>query len=547
MSKSIRVAARVWLVATVIGWSHQALAEPPGDDQCLWVQADVDVGLSVAPDNDAVRVTYRLSREVSRLALALPQDEVVLDRLRADSHRSADGRVLPNEAKIESDGSITLGPAARNVVLHVSPDPPGHKVDRQYPTAFAVAGRGVAVYLPFLLPKVCGDMSVFVQGGPQVAAVADGNYRAVAEEYEVADTEGFVLVGRSLEPNAAAQFSKTTPAWLEEAIRDSYQRAQQGLTRVLGVSPVSAPLFVDYHREGTSSGQPRRGGDAAGGRCGVRLWFRGEDWEEERPDLLSRTHDLLAHELAHCYQPPTTLPPWAHEGHAVFLEKLLAARPDDRYVADTRAEGGFVRDFNACMNDLRVRERRISPYSCGSVAYWLRWLETGRVHMLEEHDTRNPVETNTVAGRFLMRTITEAEVTEFVRGAGIKLEVSTGVPEDASAVRSRLVWTLLRQGCGDAGHGFWTNDASVTLDSAACPELDRFEVDTIAGNHIFDDAHRSYAATAAACGDRGQAALKGVDGDTKWISCDEAYEWPATVGSEYRLITPFAHSAKRAP
>lgn len=540
------MAAGVWLAAAVGGLVPQALAEEPrGEGECTGERADVDVWLDVAPRNDAVRVTYRLSRPVSTLALALPQDEEILDRLRVESHPDVHGVASPG--KIERDGDITLSPTpARTVVLHVPPDPPGHKVDRQYPVAFAVAGRGIGVYLPFLLPNVCGDVSVFVQGGPQVAAVVDGDYRPIEEAYELADAGGFVLVGRSLELNAVMQFSVTIPGWLEEAIRDSYQHAQRGLTRVLDVSPVSASLFVDYHREGAKSGQPRSGGDAPGELCAVRFRFRGEDWEEERPDLLSRVHDLVVHELAHCYQPQKKWQPWAHEGHARFLEKLLATHPDGRYVADSRAEEGFVRDFDACMNDLRVRKRQISPYSCGSVAYWLRWLETGRVHMLEEHDTRNPVETSTVAGRFLMRTVTEVEVTEFVRGAGVKVEVSAGVLENAAAVRSRLVWTLLSQGCGDDRRGFWTHDASVTLDSG-CPELHQFEVDTIAGGHIFNDVHRSYAATAASCGDRGQASLTGVDGDTKWISCDEAYEWPATVGSEYRLIAPFAHSAKRAP
>ena len=439
---------------------------------------------------------------------------------------------------------MVLSEPSQTLVLYLRPDPPGHKVDRQYPIAFAVAGRGIGVYLPYLLPEVCGDVSVSVRGGPGVGAVVEGAFRRVKEDYRLAETAGFVLVGRSLDPDTSIQFARTTPAWLEQKIRDSYRRAQRGLVDTLGVAFIPAPLFVDYRTEGAQAGRPYSGGDKAGGHCGVRLWFRGEDWKDARPDLLNRTHDLLVHELAHCYQ-PEQWEPWAHEGHARFLEILLATRPDGRHLPGTAAEEAFVRDFDACMNDLRVGERRISPYSCGSVAYWLRWLETGRVTMLVEDDARNPAENGTVAARFLHRTLGEADVIEFIQGAGVSIDVEEGVAESAALIRSRLLWTLLNQGCGDGRRGFWTNDASVTLDAPACPDLDRFELDTIADSQVFDHARRSYEASAESCTAEGRVSLTGVDGgETRWILCDAEHRWPSAMRSKYRLITPFAPASR---
>lgn len=509
----------------------QALArEPGGEGECVGVAANVDVWLELAPADDEVRVTYRASQPLSTFALGLPRHESLLQRLRIEGP----------EAEIDGDGSVVLSEPSQTLVMNVPPDPPGYKMDKQYPIAFAVAGRGTGVFLPFLLPQVCGDVTASVRGGPGVAAIVDGAFRWVEEDYRITETAGFVLVGKSLDPGAVMQFARQTPAWLEEAIRDSYQRAQQGLVDVLAVTAIPAPLFVDVLVEGAAPGQPRSGGDKAGESCGVRLWFRGEDWADERPDLLSRTHDLLVHELAHCYQ-PEPWQPWAHEGHARFLEKLVATGASGDYVPGTAAEAAFVQDFDTCMNELRVSERRISPYSCGSVAYWLRWLQTGRVNMLVEEDTDNPIENGTVAARFVLRTIDEVGVVDFIRAAGVEVDVEDGVTESAAMVRSRLLWTLLNQGCGDGRRGFWTNDASVTLDAATCPDLDRFELDTVAGSHIFDDAQRSYQSAAESCAKEGRVSLMGVDGkEERWIHCNTNHRWPSTVRAKYRLIAPFA-------
>ena len=103
-----------------------------------------------------------------------------------------------------------------------------------------------------------------------------------------------------------------------------------------------------------------------------------------------RMNDVLVHELVHCYQEPEIWQRWAHEGHARFVEIFLAARPHDKYSLDNQAEGRFGRDFDGCMSDLRVGERTIDAYPCGGVAYWLRWLQTGRVNMLAKADAESP-------------------------------------------------------------------------------------------------------------------------------------------------------------
>ena len=233
------------------------------------------------------------------------------------------------------------------------------------------------------------------------------------------------------------------------------------------------PLLVDFSTEGAGDA-PRNGGDAVCGHCAMRLWFRGEAWQNQCEDLPMRMNDVLVHELVHCYQEPEIWQRWAHEGHARFVEIFLAARPHDKYSPDNQAEGRFGRGFDGCMSDLRVGERTIDAYPCGGVAYWLRWLQTGRVNTLEKADAESPAGARTMAGRFLDRTATETDVVDLVRAAGITVQVVEGVREAPESVRSRLIWTLLRQTCGHkSAVGYWTNDASITLDAPGCPEPQR--------------------------------------------------------------------------
>ena len=108
-----------------------------------------------------------------------------------------------------------------------------------------------------------------------------------------------------------------------------------------------------------------------------------------------RMNDVLVHELAHCYQQPEIWQRWAHESPARFVEVFLAAKPRGKYSPDNKSEGRFGRDFDACMNDLRIGETTIVAYPCGAVAYWLRWLQTGRVNMLAKADAESPAEART--------------------------------------------------------------------------------------------------------------------------------------------------------
>ncbi len=501
--------------------------------ECRHGVGTVGMRLAVTESDSAIRVAYVMPQETRTLELSWP-DRGAVERM---SHLAVES----DSAEVDGQGRILFREPVREASVVVSPEPPEQRYGAVYPTAFAVDGRGIAVFVPYLLPKLpkgCDGVSVVLAGGEGVHAVVDGQYVDVKEDREIADQSGFVLLGRNLEPNSAVQLPTNLPAWLEELIRESNERAHRGLVRILGVARQSAPVLVDYFVEGSDG--PRNGGDAAGERCSMRLWFRGKGWEERSDELGERVFLLLAHELAHCYQQGETWLQWAHEGHARFLESLIAARPDGDYLPGTYAEERLVRDFDTCMNDLRVGDRRIDAYSCGSVAYWLRWLETGRVTMLEEEDVQNPEERQTLAGRFLLRSATEEDVVEFLRDYDIALEIEQDVVEGNRAVRSRLVMTLLKHGCpaGMGPSGLWTNKASITLDG--CPEFDRFEVGAIAGRHIIEDVHRSYEASVASCRADGKVALTGVDGEVRWIRCDSAHDWPSTNATRYRLKSPFA-------
>ena len=202
---------------------------------------------------------------------------------------------------------------------------------------------------------------------------------------------------------------------------------------------------------------------------------------------------------------------------------------------------------DACMSDLRVGERIIDAYACGSVAYWLRWLQTGRVNMLAKADADHPTEARTMAGRFLKRTATETDVVEFLRSAGIAVHVVEDEREARNSVRSRLIHTLLGQTCGDVNKGYWTHETFVTLHAPSCPGLHGFELQTIAGGDIIEDVHLGYAAAAVSCRDEGRVLAVGPGGEQKWVRCDRSYEWPSTTGSRYRLAAPFANRGDRDP
>lgn len=213
-----------------------------------------------------------------------------------------------------------------------------------------------------------------------------------------------------------------------------------------------------------------------------------------------------------------------------------------------QAEEQLGRNFDACMNALRVGARALDPHACGAVAYWLRWLGTGRVNMLAEPDGESAAWARTIAARFLARSVTAAEVVDFVRASGIAVEVREGAREPPESVRSRLIHTLLREaGCGGTGPvGFWTNGASVTLDAPTCPALNSFELQAVAGRHIIEEVHGGYAGAAASCRDAGQVLIAGVSGKQRWVNCDRSHEWPSTTGARYHLAAPFAGVPKHA-
>ena len=252
----------------------------------------------------------------------------------------------------------------------------------------------------------------------------------------------------------------------------------------------------------------------------------------------------------HCYQEPDIWQQWAHEGHARFIELLLAAEGGVKSPAAQRARERLGLHFDACLNALRVGAKDLDAYACGAVAYWLRWLETGHVGMLAESDAERGTWARSVAARFLTRSVSGGEVVDFVRAAGIGVEVVDGVREPPESVRSRLIHTLLRKGCGGVEligpRGFWTNAGSVTLDAPPCPALHGFELETVAGRHVIEEVYAGYAETAASCRNAGRVLAGGVSGEQMWVNCDPSYGWPPATGTRYRLVAPFADAAERA-
>ena len=519
------VSGRIIAVAVCMFGSLAYAAALRGEENCVDGRSELTLTLR---EDASIAADYRLSQATRSLRLDMP------------AGRSENLRLEPAQASISDDGMVALPSPSRSFRIVVFPDPPERRWAGAWPVAFTVEGRGTAVYLPYLLPLGCGDVRVLVRGGHRVAAVVDAAYHRIEQEYQVADPDGFVLLGDELSPDSTIQFPKALPAWLADAISESYQNAQEGLTSLLDTSRKDVPLLVDFSNEGAGD-TPRNGGDAVRGHCAMRLWFRGEAWQNHREDLRMRMNDVLVHELVHCYQEPEIWQRWAHEGHGRFVEIFLGARPRGKYSPDNQAEWRFSRDFDGCMSDLRVGEGTIDAYACGAVAYWLRWLQTGRVNMLAKADAESQAETRTMAGRFLNRTATETDVVDFVRAAGVNVQVVEGVREAPESVRSRLIITLLRQTCGHGSAvGYWTNDASITLDAPRCPELNGFELQAVAGRHIIEDVHLGYAEVAASCRDEGRVMIVRVGGDQKkWVKCDPSYEWPSTIGSRYRLVAPF--------
>ena len=486
----------------------------------------VELRLTILADG-SVGVDYSLNHATRSLRLSLPRG------------RSESFRLEPADALMDADGVVVLPNVARSFRMVISPDRPAQRWAREYPLAFNVEGRGTGIYIPYLLPRRRDEVRVFVQGGRGLAAVADGVYIRVENDYQIVDPSGFVLLGRNLYPESTLQLSESLPAWLDQAIRESYRNAQGDVTDFLGTARKDVPLLVDFFVAGALA-SAQTGGDAPGDRCAIRLWLRGEAWQSHGDDLRARMNGVLLHELVHCYQQPEHWQAWAHEGHARFVEFFLGARPGGEYSPGNRVERRFNRDFDGCMNDLRVGKRTIDAYACGSVAYWLRWLETGRVNMLAQVDADRPTEAHTMAGRFLKRTTTETDVVDFLRSVGIAAQVAANQREAPNSVRSRLIHTLLRQHCGGLRRGYWTREAFLRLHAPGCPEFNGFELRILARRDVIEDVHRGYAAVASSCRRRGRVLAIGAGGERKWMNCDRSYAWPPTTASRYRLVAPFA-------
>lgn len=521
------------LAMVLTGWSFGGMTsadEPARESRPAEVHE-----IRLALNNDgSVEVRYNLARPTGRLALRLPEW--------ARGHWRP---VAPQDAIIQANGTLVVSVPQRNFQVELGQDavrtPPGSG----YPLTFAVEHRGTSVFLPFLLldDRHGGvPVSVVIQGGEGIAAVADGQYREIPEEYEVASRDGYVIVGRNLLKGSIVQTPANLPAWLEVAVRQSHEYAQHSLTTLLGRSRESVTLLVGYPKERTH-GVAWGGGDAAGQQCGVRLWLQGDGWEKESAELRSMVNDVIAHEVVHCYQETPLWQEWAHEGHARFLEVMLSSRLSGEYSPGSVAEARFVADFDRCMSDLRTGEREIKPYACGGVIYWLRWLETGRMTMIAAADLAEAFAVGHVTGRFIERSATASGIVQFVRQKGVRV-VTDDVHESPASVRLRLAIALLRHNCGqETSFGFWTNETSITLDAEACSELDGLEVQTIAGHDIIDDVYAAYEAAAQTCRVEGYVTVRHIEGNNDALSrfaCDQAYRWPPTMRLRYRLVSPFA-------
>ena len=488
-----------------------------------------DAVVTLEVDEDvAVRASYSLRVGTQSLKLGLPAGQPWGTRANVD------------EGSIDSQGVVHLESPSRQFSLVIDPGIAPPPRPATYPLAFAVEGRGTGFYLPYLLPSGCEDAEVRLRGGTGIAAVADGSYRSVdGATYMVRDKAGFVLLGHDLIEDSILQLPKSLPAWLARAIALSYANADRQLQELLGMSPLEVVVLVDFEEVGVE-GESRSGGDVAGDGCTMRLWFRGKAWQSDDPLLRARMNEVVVHELAHCYQKSEIWEPWAHEGHARFIEIILIGRRGADDFQRARIEERFGRDFDRCMNDLRIGESSIDPYSCGSVAYWLRWMETGRVDMLTKEAAESLHERRTVAARFLRRTADESEIVDFIRGAGVGIEVVDGEIEPVEWVRSRLIMTLLRQSCkGVESFGYWMSERSVRLHAPMCPEFNGIELLAIAGHDIVEDALVGYVSVGERCKSYGMVVGTGIDGEEKLFRCDRSYEWPSSSRSLYRLAGAF--------
>lgn len=158
-----------------------------------------EVRLALMPDG-RVDVRYKLARAVRSLTLGIPQGSA--------THWQA---AAPTDAVAGPEGELIVPVPERTFRLIL--DARGDKSQRpaQYPLTFAVAGRGTAVFVPFLLPQLAGSdtpVSILLQGGEGVAAVADGQYRKIPSEYEMARHDGFVLLGRTWLRTRSSRFRR---------------------------------------------------------------------------------------------------------------------------------------------------------------------------------------------------------------------------------------------------------------------------------------------------------------------------------------------------
>ncbi|MGY4397732.1 hypothetical protein ACVWZA_002929 [Sphingomonas sp. UYAg733] len=324
--------------------------------------------LTISVTNNAVQVIYDLPAEVTSLSLgngSLPP-------------AAADIRV--REASVTLDrGTLSARTGFRRVTLLIRSD--SDEIDSIYPMLLPVAGKGVVLFAPYILPS----------SGPfRVGIVTDGG--AVHVLRDRATLDGYVIIGAAPEKRGAYRslVSMGMPDGLRDTLLDRTGRLLAFYRARLHLPLRRMPTVVmSYAERASESGHRYSRGDVTPNGV-VFLRIYGSAAQVADPSAIGNYTGFLSHELFHLWGEGGETAPrdwWLHEGGAEYASWVATATLWPADLSLDQRVGGALRGCASVLQSqplgaLEEPAARGARYPCGAVMQWIADLgarsESGR-------------------------------------------------------------------------------------------------------------------------------------------------------------------------
>ncbi|MEM6989143.1 MAG: hypothetical protein AAF721_01560 [Myxococcota bacterium] len=497
---------------------------------------------AVPPQTTPAKLTITLRTAAdhveARVVSSTPITELEFDQ-RGSVRRDA-WEVTTEGVKLHDDTIEATAPITQfEMSLAVDPE----EYDRVYPSVTRV-GDGFVVYGPALLATGIQTELVVAPADDESAWPPEDALR------------GYVYLGPTRELSRHGQVRLagvgTVAPWLAEQITADAKTTLPLYATMLQRPERQPALFI----AGDGPGPMSFHGDVTDNDV-VFLRFHGERWREPDPGASAQVGKFVRHEAFHLWNARNApgVAPWLHEGGAEYAAIVASVHAG----ALSHAQGVEQVAFHVqrCKNALEERPfAELEPsggavYNCGVAAQWVADVETRSTSQGKRNtftiwrellDRADATDGYTIADfRDAAGPLTAMLLDGDPEGRWPKLAAALhplGVtvsdqPSNAD-FRSAAVHHLLAQHCGERPRGFWTESASIRLDTGdRCGPLSGDpEIVAIEGHDLTRSADAVFDALDGACGKEDPLTLRRVDGTELEVACAEAPVRPSVFRIE---------------